>query len=635
MTFQKFLAKIAPNVGEGYRAVIAIHPFSKAIDACGFNAECVAEAEQFVASHVDEWNIYWTVNTTRDKLDKKPKKADMQQARMLHVDVDTLDPEALNQLRELNPTMIIASGGGYQGFWVLENPLDLGNKDIVAEIEDRNRGLASRIPGSDASAWNCDRIMRLPGTTNFPTAAKRRKGRTESVPAKLFERHTDRRYKLADFEPKPKEAHTRSCSSTVVGEPQREKYKSGSEHLLACVRWAMIRGYPDEHVHAIYRAHEHAANSGNAERAVQRCIDLVRPSLPAGTSVPEIRLRSISEIVAEQREVSWLVRDVLEEGVLALLVGPRGSYKSFIALDWSLKVAQERDVVMLSGEGGGLDRRIAAWCRHFEVDVDSLSMTALERAVPLNRQRVLEMLTLAIEQAGIRPALIVIDTFSKFAAGTDENDNSEVATFLAHLSSELRDRFGCTVLIVAHTGHADKGRPRGASTLMANPDAEYVVSVDSDGFGDITVTRERFKDSPSLKPLGYRTLRVDLGRLDKYGDEVTSLVVLPERVEARPETKQLGKHQQALIKELVARQDAVGQPLEWKVEEIRKIARDLGTPKASAHDAIESLAHRKLIDQVGNKYRLTSGAMRFGKSEMVRKELSERGIRGSESSGGL
>ena len=291
-----------------------------------------------------------------------------------------------------------------------------------------------------------------------------------------------------------------------------------------------------------YRLLEHAGDFAAAVRTAAHELGLERatpvptitsavtkPPSPAPVEKPRsrIQLRHLAEIVAERRTVRWLLPKVLEADVLALLAGRRGSFKSFIALDWALRIAlRGSPVVILSGEGAGLDRRTDAWMRTHapEADLAALPMLALERAVNLSVRDVLVDVTNAIDEANITPALILVDTFSKYSPGLDENSNAEVAQFLAGLSVELRERYGCTVLLVAHTGHGDQKRARGASALGANTDAEFIVER-PEGTDTVTVSRSRYKDSPELPPLAYRTENIDLGRVDEEGARVTSLVL--------------------------------------------------------------------------------------------------------------
>jgi hypothetical protein len=251
----------------------------------------------------------------------------------------------------------------------------------------------------------------------------------------------------------------------------------------------------------------------------------------AGPNAKGIKLRHIAELVAERREPEWLkgLEDILERRVLAVLAGPRETFKSFIILNWCMTAALNGEPVMiLSAEGAGLDRRIDAWMRTYApaVDIATVPVYVFERALNLNSQAVLDELKAEIEASGIKPKLGAVDTFSKYAPGLEENSNAEVGEFLSRLALGLRDYFGMTLLLSAHTGHTEKGRPRGASVLMANPDAEYIVERPDPAGMAVTVSRERFKDSERLPPLAYIAKVVDLGRLDSRGKGVTSLVLV-------------------------------------------------------------------------------------------------------------
>jgi hypothetical protein len=331
------------------------------------------------------------------------------------------------------------------------------------------------------------------------------------------------------------------------------------------------------------------------------------PAKPKATSGgAAIKLRAIHEIVAEQREPEWLLHRILEAHVLAVLAGPRGTFKSFIGLDWAMRVAESgQPVVILSGEGAGLDRRADAWRRTHRPDLDfaTLPMVAVERPVNLRLAVELAELALAIETLPKPPGLVVVDTFSKFSAGIDENDNGEVSAYLAGLTEYLRDAFACSVLLVAHSGHGDAKRPRGASALMANPDAEYIVDRPPGMF--VSVTRDRFKDSPALEPLAYEAKTVDLGRIDAYGESVTSLALVSTGPPPRTLRQPTGKAQKQLLAGLRNLQRDSKDRLFWSLAELRAIARGSGMPKQTAHDAVESVAFGGFLTAVaGGGYSL-------------------------------
>jgi KaiC/GvpD/RAD55 family RecA-like ATPase len=217
-------------------------------------------------------------------------------------------------------------------------------------------------------------------------------------------------------------------------------------------------------------------------------------------------------------------------------------------------------VVVLSGEGAGLGRRAEAWMQQHGQgqELEDLQLLALESVANLNAEEEMAGLQQAIEEAGIRPALVIIDTFSKFSAGLDENSNQEVAEYLSKLTVGVRERYCSTVLLVAHSGHGDA---------------------------------KRFKDTASMQPLAFEAVEVDLGRVDKYGEAVKSLVMRETNAPTKAAAvhSPQGKAQRTILFALRERQKKSETPLVWTVEEIRQIGRECGVPRQSVHDAVEKL----------------------------------------------
>ena len=131
---------------------------------------------------------------------KKAKATDIAALTYLHVDIDPrkwsadveidkaayLDEERvriLSLLREgrpagvPKPTAIVFSGGGYQAFWRLVEPLPLDGSPEAADKAKLWSQSLERQFGCADSVHNVDRIMRLPGTVNVPTKKKRDNGR--------------------------------------------------------------------------------------------------------------------------------------------------------------------------------------------------------------------------------------------------------------------------------------------------------------------------------------------------------------------------------------------------------------------------------------------------------------------------
>jgi len=144
-------------------------------------AAAVGWAERYNAQ---SWNVYWTVNACKPGVDTKPSKIDLTHARFVHVDIDPPRDgsawdmsAALERAEAMNPSAVVSSGGGVQALWRLDTPAT----DLLA-IEAINRGVIARL-GGDPSCWNADRLFRLPGTVNYPTAAKLARGRVPALAA--------------------------------------------------------------------------------------------------------------------------------------------------------------------------------------------------------------------------------------------------------------------------------------------------------------------------------------------------------------------------------------------------------------------------------------------------------------------
>jgi len=86
-------------------------------------------------------------------------------------------------------THVLDSGGGFQLFWLLKEKLPA--QEAAAIAEQTGAGIAAGSGGDNVA--NIDRIMRLPGTLNIPSANKRANGQIERTAALVGEfgtRHT-------------------------------------------------------------------------------------------------------------------------------------------------------------------------------------------------------------------------------------------------------------------------------------------------------------------------------------------------------------------------------------------------------------------------------------------------------------
>jgi hypothetical protein len=330
--------------------------------------------------------------------------------------------------------------------------------------------------------------------------------------------------------------------------PRREKYKLLKVDAISDAVSAFndsIRTLAGEFAQA--KKNRDAAGQERLFKRIRAELDAFDPILKAQKYLTKlstedkepIKFSDLATILSRGSQTEWLhgLDEILERSVLAMIAGKRGTLKSFITLEWAMRAAVEGcGVILLSGEGAGLDRRIDAWLRKHGAGLDraKLRIVALEKPVNLNQQQTLDRVAEAIKALGWDSVdLVVVDTMSKFTPGMNEQDNTANAEFLYRVSATLRYQLGAAVLLVDHEGHDANGRPRGASVKMANPDAEYMVTrlnPDDPNKYEVAITRQRFKDAAALPDLWYVGEKVDLGRLDDKGRPVDSLAFV--RVDA-------------------------------------------------------------------------------------------------------
>ncbi|MDM7929837.1 AAA family ATPase [Blastomonas fulva] len=223
----------------------------------------------------------------------------------------------------------------------------------------------------------------------------------------------------------------------------------------------------------------------------------------------------------QYRAPEFLIDGLIETDTLGLLFGEPGCGKSFLAVDIGLCVAtgaafhgrgvKGGPVFLIAGEGhNGLARRFAAWAIARGVSLNDALLFKSNRAAQfLDAANARNVADAVEELAGLHgePALIIIDTLARNFGAGDENSTSDMGGFITAVD-DLKARFpGCAVLIVHHSGHADKGRARGAMALKAALDCEYRVEKDADA---IRLINTKMKDAEPPRDLHFALKSVDL-----------------------------------------------------------------------------------------------------------------------------
>jgi hypothetical protein len=220
------------------------------------------------------------------------------------------------------------------------------------------------------------------------------------------------------------------------------------------------------------------------------------------------------EDLASLPNADWLVEGILERDVTASVYGPSGSGKSFLMADLGMSVAsgigfhgaraQEGAVVYVAAEGfRGLGKRIEAW--KTEHHVANMPFFVLDGAVHMLATDDVSAFIEHVNEAAIRPVLVIIDTLSRSFTGGDENSQRDMSLFVAS-ADRIRREFGATVVVVHHTGK-DGRQERGSSVLRC--DFDVMIAVRGSKKGDsVTMSSSKARDSEGFEARTYTLVSV-------------------------------------------------------------------------------------------------------------------------------
>ncbi len=279
-------------------------------------------------------------------------------------------------------------------------------------------------------------------------------------------------------------------------------------------------------------------SADHAAKVTALANDLTRLTNPAlrtvGPATAEasdhLPLLTLAQLQEKAAQVSWLVKGAVPTESLGVMFGASGAFKSFLAIDLALHVAhginwlgrktRQAPVIMIAAEGGtGLWRRVEAWHRERGVSWQDAPVYVIPMSVDLTTDcfRVIE----AASAVGVVPGLMVIDTLSQTFSG-EENSATEVAAYLRELGLWFRESWGCSVLVIHHSGHTATERPRGSSAIRANVD--YMLGVHRDEREMIaTLSCHKQKDGEPFDDKTFGLSVFELGR-DEDDDPITALV---------------------------------------------------------------------------------------------------------------
>ena len=253
--------------------------------------------------------------------------------------------------------------------------------------------------------------------------------------------------------------------------------------------------------------------------------------LPPARTVPRSRLSLWSER-RDRPPLPWLVRRILPQRSLGGLYGPGGSFKSFVALDLALHVANGRPVwggenivghgpVIYASSDGSIEPRVRAWealngpVSDLFALLDGLNLNDVDGIL-----RAVEEIEQVAEGWEASPMLLIVDTLHSSSGGADENSARDMGQIVEALKG-LRARLKCAILLIHHT-------PKGSSDWRGSQAVYWALDtglkIRPDGNLAATITVDRQKDGRTGQRYHVGLRQFDTGR-EVDGDRENSLVV--------------------------------------------------------------------------------------------------------------
>ena len=549
-------------------------------------------------------NVYISAGLRREDADRDRRGTDDQVIALAAIKADFDAPGALDaawsalKQRDMLPNMLVITGHHPhtrgQMWWVLDEPT--GERQIVQEIE---RRLAVWLKG-DKSITNPSRVMRLGGSVAWPLKAGRKLEVTQLIT------HSTRRapWSLDEIKAAVREAVPHDALESAQPDNPLDfntAARQGGQSVLERVNKALAgdrwhdnirdavahmtrRGTPPDIIIDLlsplavrpgYTIEETRAEVAEMARgAIRKGYVKAEEAEPEGPKPHGLAGQWIDEI--EYRYEPELVEGLIPAKGVGVIYGPSSAGKSFVTVDWAMRIAgsgkvldrftEASGVLYFAAEGqGGLRKRLVAARKAHGMDDVVLPFNYLPALLDLSRAETgdVERLCLYAEEAAIEMKargaplrVVVIDTLAAAAPSADENIQRDMGPIMLAFH-RMANRLGAVILLVAHTGKDVARGLRGWSGIRANADFAIECRVDKDEDTGETTRRtlwlEKAKDGRDGFALSDYVLRISNLGAKRSGEPDTTCWVeyvphqaLPPKASAKPSTLYSGAQKRIL-----------------------------------------------------------------------------------------
>ena len=198
--YESFVRLWLELTGTGHITLTAIPPAGGATTTATFAPIRVEAMGRWLQIHqAANKNVYFQVNETHPQCARKPAKGDIIAALCRRADVDPMDDDypymderdRLHRLAAFEQLRYAAANHG-TGQWQRDIPAMVVSRELLTPgmqeaVEAENKAVEAAVGAG--GTFNIDRLLRLPGTLNFPNAKKMRLGRRVTRARMLH--HTD------------------------------------------------------------------------------------------------------------------------------------------------------------------------------------------------------------------------------------------------------------------------------------------------------------------------------------------------------------------------------------------------------------------------------------------------------------
>jgi len=320
-----------------------------------------------------------------------------------------------------------------------------------------------------------------------------------------------------------------------------------------------------------------------------KAIRLVNPDdpMPVSSEQPGRWIIHASQL-KNRPGTKWIIDGEIPERGVTVIYGESGAGKSFVGIDYAMRIAQTRRVCYIPTEGeSGYTTRVEAWCAYHKQPYGECyfmggNVSLFERD---------EFEGMLLDLKNLKPELTIIDTLAMAAAGMDENSARDMSLVLKSCRRIISD-VGSAVILVHHT-NAGGMIERGSKALRGNTDSMIRVNPADDL---IIIESTKTKDMALPAPRRMALLPVMVAGIGE-----SLVVVPPEVVHTSPD------HFTSAQRRLL---DALSMETSRDGITIRDIQELTGLSFGTINRALSNLKTKKLVHKPKGSYALNAAGLK-------------------------